>query len=395
MKVEKKVSDSIEYSLEGIGDQRGKRREKSLKRKDPLTKPKGLTKGHRGPYLGKNLSKPSYETDGMGRRRDRAGLGASSAISISSIVDYPHVGLPADVWVEVNGLYKLKPTVKKDIVDRIGDFCKRYQIWGFVNSLFLASSVTTSYYTQFSDIDVKVMLDLDSYKKFLDLSDKDDEDFLTTLIQYVRKDPTIVDTNIKGTNRELDVYFKTDEFYNVDYSDGVYDILEDKWIKEPLIVDLDMLSSEDMDLESRFKRGFDMAMEWAESWDLSLGQIDREIKEFYYISDFLASLPVKYLKKFKEMLLSKLETLEKAVTELVKEREDVGDQRHDVFDVSTELPDYHNSINWFPENIQFKLLQRWGYFAIISELKSLLKGGLSLRDIDDIKTAVQRGADVE
>ena len=93
------------------------------------------------------------------------------------------------------------------------------------------------------------------------------------------------------------------------------------------------------------------------------------------------------IKEFGVYLRSAYDEVNTSLSILLKDREQVRQLRKDVFhkgELKSELSELMNSINFSDENIIYKLLQRYGYMQLLTELHELYnKKGFSIDNIKD------------
>ena len=106
----------------------------------------------------------------------------------------------------------------------------------FVKDIIIASSLATFYYTPLSDLDIKIIIDMDEFKENNTSYNKyTNDDVLEKLIDDGRESSWLT-SSIPGTAHVLDVYFiEIDEFTEDKYIkyDSLYSITKSKWIKIP------------------------------------------------------------------------------------------------------------------------------------------------------------------
>jgi protein-tyrosine phosphatase len=273
----------------------------------------------------------------------------------SSILDYPHPGLDPNVW-DSDG--QLLPKHKEAILSRLNQNLenaglKHFEDW--YKSIHIVGSLTTYQYTSASDCDIHIYVD---FPKFIEsekagASAKEAEDFLDGLRKEFFSDPSFV---LPGTKHPAEFYFVTPKSSDDTTRVGIYDVQEDKWIKDPVKISMDF------DIEESKPKFVEDAAKLAGELDISLGDIKRQISKVEELQETIKAWDSKAKKLFKEKLDAKLEHIETEIQELIDIKTKMVQIRHTKeFDATSE------------DEIKFKYLQRFGYFYIITQLKDLLE----------------------
>jgi len=151
-----------------------------------------------------------------------------------SILDYEHDRLSPIIWDNQN---HIKPGIKNFIYNSLEMFFMKEGIEGdssFVRDIIIASSLATYYYQNTSDLDIKIIIDMNIFKKSNPIYlDYPNEDVLDDLIKKGR-DGSWLTAIIPSTAHVIDVYFiDIEEFTEDKYIkyDSLYSITKKKWIK--------------------------------------------------------------------------------------------------------------------------------------------------------------------
>ncbi len=310
----------------------------------------------------------------------------------SSIIDYPHESLPDDLWEKDENTFKLKENVKKtivDIVDKVLDE-KFNEKDNWFDSLLFEGSAGSQFWKLDTDLDLKIMIDVDQFLKdnpeYQNLFEQDFADFQKELVKIVRED----EYNIG--NRPIDLYVLDRNLLSQDFffdrADNIYDILHDEWLKEPFLMSID-----EYDRTKVIGDAQEEALHWAQKWDLDKGAILRSVKEYELIKDHIRLLPDEKKKKFLEDINKLIVDVENEIETMWDEIEVVNEDRHLVFDEPFEsnIEVYMTSLNWTKPNLVFKLLQRWGYHKLIYDLGEFLEddGVITEDELPEVKKIIQ------
>lgn len=239
-----------------------------------------------------------------------------------SIIDPPKESENPYVWQDG----KINPLIRIRIVDILTEL---KIIW---RELTIVGSITGKFWSQeYSDIDCTVFCDVD-------------ED---TLIKY-RKTTRVINERHYFGPFPINFYFRTDEVKDMDtLADGIYDLLQDKWIKEPANVDA---------VEEALKNPKKLATQIAKRLDAQLDDISEMVQEVlndYNKSDI----------NFNE----KLDMLSLEIGDYVNTLDSIHRKRIEEFAKtlegdSLEKVRHFGSRNFLPFNIIYKYLVKWLYF---------------------------------
>lgn len=307
----------------------------------------------------------------------------------SSRIDYPQPDLPEDLWDKSNGEYFLKPNVVTSIKNMaesvLVPIFKNVDKW--VVTYILGSSVATQFWKEDSDLDIKIVINPEKFKKYNpEYSKASNEELKKYFVEIF--DFHKGKEYFKFKNRPLDMYLAIDkEIPTEDYQkrfDALYDVNSNVWIKHPIIYDID-----NYDRDKVIEKGETMALNWATKWDLDLGDMKRKIREAELVQKYIESLDPKRALKFKQKVEKLLKSLEKDIKEIHTEKENIKEQYYKVYDdFDLEMGKFYSSVNEVPEVIRIKLLNLWGYLYIIRNLNKFIKNNneISVDEIDEVKT---------
>lgn len=310
----------------------------------------------------------------------------------SSRVDYPQAGLPKDLWDKRDNSYLLKPEVEsavKNMVDSIL-MAKFNGSEKWVKDYLLGSSVATQFWKETSDLDIKVVIDPILFKtanqKYFRLSDQEIKEMLLEVFDEHKGKEYFV-----FGKRPLDMYpvlaqeVPTEAFQK--HFDSLYDINKKAWIKEPMIYDV-----KDYDRDKVVEKGEELALMWAEKWDLDIGKMKRKIAEIEQLDNYLKTLDVDSAKAFKGKLEKLSKNVQQEIEQMVKEKNFIKEEYYKVYDEFTpDLERFYQSVNALPEVIRMKLLILWGYIFIIKNLSKIIKNkDLKSDNIDEVKYVLNK-----
>jgi len=245
-----------------------------------------------------------------------------------------------DVWPND----KLNPAIKTTILSILKDAgIKKYK------KLLIVGSITTKFWSIDSDIDVTVVLN---------------EMPESELIMQYRKLAKDINGQ-KFKTFDINFFFQSKDYLDTmqTLADGIYDVMNDEWIKHaPEIDPIDEF------LENPRK----LAEKLAKQLDIKLEDIEDEIKQIinYKRLDFV-------------MINNKLELLKMELDDYVKTLDEVHLRRNNEFSKALEQDDLsvvekYGSRNYLPWNIIYKYLVKWLYY----KWRGLFKDALDDNKVD-------------
>ena len=287
----------------------------------------------------------------------------------ASMIDYPHRDLPDDIWYKDRagedrlreGVSKLMVMLSEQILHENFNGVRE-----FYEGILMGSSLASQFYTDGTDIDVKIIVDVPKLKAHNPQYEGLDKQQLTEkLIEVVKK----YKDKYEYEGRPFDFFFNDVAAINTPeyraHYDALYNVTLDSWIKKPKFVNVDTY-----DRQKVIREGEEMALEWAEKWDLSLGKIQRSVRDFKLIQDHLRVLPADEKDRFKGEVEGIQGDLEREIDELSDGRAEVKKLRRDAYEkYADNIDEYFGYINALPDVIQMKMLAHWGYLKLIRELE--------------------------
>ena len=285
----------------------------------------------------------------------------------ASIIDFIYPGLDTNVWGEDGNLL---PEHKKLIEDTIVNTIREeglqdYDEW--IEQVKIIGGITTYRYTFDSDIDVHIRVDL---PKFIasnnpGFSEQEAHDYLDNL----RKKMNEAKTTLSGTQHPVEYFFET-PFVNKEGSpgSGLYDVVNETWEIAPISID------KDFDIEEVNQAVVEIANTIADEIEIGLGRMDRHVRRIEELQAVIKAWDSEQQKKFEVKLQTKLQEIEDEIKKQMQLVDQITKDRR----------------NYSPEGddeIKFKYLQKFGYLAIINELKVFIEddGKITEDEIPEIK----------
>ncbi len=304
-----------------------------------------------------------------------------------SILDYEHDTLSPIIWDKQN---KMKPGIKNFIYSSLEMFFIKKNLEGdsfFVKDIVIASSLATYYFTDLSDLDTKIIIDMDEFKKHNPgYTNQPNEDILDNLIDEGREGSWLT-AAIPGTAHVLDVYFIEQEDFTEDKYikyDSLFSVTRNTWYKTPQKINTEGNPSYILD------RAKEKARDYLDQISLDLSKAKRSTMDFYILMDFLKSLDEDDLRQFYGEVKKILNEINDSVEKLIQDREMLKVLRKETFDkkeLDSQFEQLMGSFNYADGNLIFKIVQRYGYMRILTDLKKMFKNRrINVDNIDTVNT---------
>lgn len=290
-----------------------------------------------------------------------------------SVIDYPRETLDPQVWNKVGDGYKLIKSVKEFILKVLESYGNTPKINKLADKIHIVGSICTNQYNDDTDIDVHLVIPENSvYYR--------DENFKDSVHNWFKKPG-----NEKFVGKHpIEVYIQFNPNQEL-LSDGVYDIILDKWIKGPKILPLDYDPYDD------FSDIMDDVRSVVKDIDLLMGELKRDIIDYDVMKKALLTIPAKYRGKLYTKIQSKLDEIENGIRELYNERNDLIKNRELISQPSTPeeaLNSVELAKEWRDNNAIFKFVSRYKYLKIIKDLEEIMDDGIDDNDINSIKKII-------
>ena len=276
-----------------------------------------------------------------------------------SVIDIPRNSLDITVFeFPDSGPPIMHSMIKTQIMNDIEQFKDIVKITVY----FAVGSILTKNYTAHSDIDICVQIN------------SPDDIIIESIFDLIRR---LNGKLAVGTTHPINYYVINDN-YDLDKAEAAYDVANETWIKEPTNINLNTT------------KYMDQFQDTVSKIDFSAAELRRDIIDF----ESLKKMNNNQIKDLESKTQAKLDEIEDNIKTLIQTYTNVKNIRKDAFkkDMSpTEIRKY-GSKNRLPENVIYKLLERYYYFDFIIELKHILKdiskdNNITNKDMSTIKSA--------
>lgn len=270
----------------------------------------------------------------------------------SSLLDYSFPGLPVDMWQADGTLFPYH----KDFILKLLNSCyenynlKNPEMW--VKDVTIVGSTTTTKYIRTSDVDIHVLVDIDEFIK-TNMPKASKQEALEKL-DNTRKEFDRAKILLPLSERPAEFFFESLELNPAnDELVGRYSILQNKWLKDPIYF------AQDDDFETSRRKTVEEAKNLANELDASFSEIGRQIQRINELNEVLKAWPKDKRQLYYSKIQDKLDIIEEEIEKSIQIKQDLVDQRHKHQDPLSD------------NEIKFKFLARFNYFAIISDLKAI------------------------
>jgi 2'-5' RNA ligase len=294
----------------------------------------------------------------------------------ASILDYSYPFLDSAVWDLDLKLY----SYQRDFILRLID--KMYETYGlkehekWVTEVVILGSLTTTKWLLSSDLDVHIRVNLDAFITTNMPGVSKEEAFAK--LDEVRKEFDRAKILLPMTQHPAEFYFESADIKSSNEEMvGVYSLMQDKWLKEPILFDASL------DLEESKKSVVEAAEALAEELDSSLGTIKRDIQRVDELETVIKAWDKEKQQLFYNKIETKLNNIEEEIIKDLKIKQDLVDERHLKQDATSD------------NELTFKYLQRYGFFGILSQLKKLLEqtgGEVTTTELPLIEKIISEGS---
>jgi len=265
-----------------------------------------------------------------------------------SSIDFPHKKLSPDVWVYQNNEFILRDDIRTRIIEALKAYPK-YDLIGLCRDIYIIGSITSNTYDDNSDVDIHIIPKLNK------IPNEDSLSFTKKVMKWYK---SLRDSEgwYAGVH-PFEVYVEFDEASDLN-SVGVYSVLQNKWIKKPK---LQSLKYNPYDI---FKDIFSSIEDITKDTDCNISQLRRDLIDYKYLRKILKQVPPPVKVKLKNTLELKLKSMEDEIESLVLDKKSWKETRRR-YDA--------NTFQWEKDNAQYKILARYLYQDLISDLEDLIE----------------------
>lgn len=227
-----------------------------------------------------------------------AGAGVAESIKKESTIDYPvSEGLCPEVWDKAESGYIIKEDVKQKALELVDVLLAHYKVEAV--GVNVVGSICSNQYTDDADIDVHIQVDLPSEtaEKLNNLRKIESEQLFKDQYLFIGLHP-------------LEFYFQPNIYADMG-SCGCYDLMNDKWLSGPQLVDLEF------DPYEEYEQSWDEAFEFGTRVHTALFDLHKNLYKYnaileqasnqdIYSNEALMSMVDRRLEEVKDQLLENM-----------------------------------------------------------------------------------------
>ena len=176
------------------------------------------------------------------------------------------------------GEFKMRDDIRKKLLDISDNFIDSLGIEFFIHDLVLTGSLANYNWSNFSDVDLHIIVDFDEIVE----GKPDSESFITIFKEFFDAKERVWNEryNIKIKGYDVEIYVQ--DINQPHVSSGVYSILHDKWIIEPNIKSPNIDDKKILDKSEYYAKKIDELIQLSTKEDVSdkLDTLRKKIKEF-------------------------------------------------------------------------------------------------------------------
>jgi len=246
--------------------------------------------------------------------------------------------------------YEDSPSIKSEVKAQILEGLESYRNIAPILKVYVIGGILSKRYNQFSDVDVNVLFDVNNNEK-----DKIRK-------QLTKLNITFSGKNVKGTSHPINYYILTDHetFEKANnFADHVYDLLKNKFIKQTPVQNINP-----QDYYSDYKDAI-------YKLNLYKTELKNDLIDIYKLS----IIPQPDLISLKSLIIQKKDEIVQDLKDIVTYSNELIKSRKEIFKKNLtpdEIVKYgrHNNL---PENVIYKMLEKYYYIDLIHKLEEVLK----------------------
>lgn len=280
-------------------------------------------------------------------------------IMCESVIDIARDDLDPTVFTFKDGdIPIIKPSIRSQVINDVAHIHEITPVLDY----YVVGSILTKKYSKVSDIDVNVVVDPVTSPMVVE-----------AVVKLIKN---LNGTLAVGTTHPINYFIYRDEnAFDTDNTPAIYDIANERWIKEP---------EEDSFSVRSFMSKFEVNIK---DVDLSTAELRRDLLDFKELDD----LTEDEVKDISYLVKNKLAEIESTVEDLIGLYKDYKNIRRSSYKKAMtpkQIRTFGGKYN-LPENIQYKLLEKYYYSELVSKLSTIMDDGEVTKDeIPMLKKAV-------
>jgi predicted nucleotidyltransferase len=276
-----------------------------------------------------------------------------------SVIDIARDDLDPTVFTFKDGdIPIIKPSIRSQVINDVSMIHEITPVLDY----YVVGSILTKRYSKVSDIDVNVVVDPVTSPMVVE-----------AVVKLIKR---LNGTLAVGTTHPINYYIYRDEnAFDTDNTPAIYDIANERWIKEP---------EEDSFSVRAFMKKFEVNIK---DVDLSTAELRRDLLDFKELDE----LSDDEVKDISYLVKNKVAEIEESVENLISIYKDYKNIRRKAYKepmTPKQIRAFGGKYN-LPENIQYKLLEKYYYIELVTKLEKIMSDGKLTKDeIPTVKKAV-------
>jgi hypothetical protein len=251
-----------------------------------------------------------------------------------------------------------QPILREDVRGYLLGLAKQFSHYGSVTGAYIVGSILSYQWLPTSDLDLHIVMAAGE-----------------EAIQRAFDDPQRKVGFLPGTRHDIQIYIEPDELA-IDHYDGVYDLIAAEWVKGPY--------DESVDAEAFLT----IYRDFIKQLDISVGELKRDLIDY----EILRELEPPDLSRISDRTKIKLQEINGELRWLSGARSIIRALRDRAFRTPltpTQIKEL-GSHQQVPENILYKLLERYEYMKLLNAVSTAVdNGGLGNPEAyGELRTAV-------
>ena len=289
----------------------------------------------------------------------------------ASIIDYPRKQLDEAIWAVDGQTISLQPNIEQEIKNIVQKFLTHVDLSRrSVKDILIYGSILTNQWNSKTDIDARILLDPDFVHRGMTGDDLFElsKDILHGTKVGGTQHPFNATVVIDGEQTELGRHS-----LGLTDKDPVFSLRTGK------VKNFGNWNDEKFDPDVEFKEEKKSAEELMEYLDNLIHNAKTQTIDIELLKEAISNVnnPNKIISKLEE----KINQLTNTIFLLVKEYEELKSNRSEGYESAPENIDHHK----MPQNIIYKILDKYKYIDVMKKLKSILKNGIQPQEIKTVE----------
>lgn len=275
---------------------------------------------------------------------------------LESVIDPTQETLDPELFDIKGESFEIKPEAQSVLLEEADDFRQ----YGTIDKVMLVGSMLSKQWLPWTDIDLHILMT------------PDNETALDEAKELVAEKGEAL---LEGTRHPIQIYVETPETFNEDKYTGILDLNSGELIKGPY------------DISADVTKYMDDFREHIGEVDLSKAELVRDLIDFKLLQEFSAGDKSDLTAQIKAKIGEINEDVENLVNQYTEMREIRGQALSG--EVTPEEIEKWGHEQLLPGNVKFKLMERYAYKSLLSELKRILSDDEAIDEPEEVEQVVK------